>query len=85
MNSSKENFNNIKVLIIGSGIIGKFNALELSSQGFTTTIVDDSESGNSSNAALGMLMGEIYQKRHGRSGYLLRSNGCSQLSEAPKG
>ena len=67
MNSSKENFNNIKVLIIGSGIIGKFNALELSSQGFTTTIVDDSESGNSSNAALGMLMGEIYQKRHGRS------------------
>ena len=67
MISSKENFNKTRVLIIGSGIIGKFNALELSSQGFETTIIDNSESKNSSNAALGMLMGEIYHKRQGRS------------------
>jgi len=33
MKSLKENFQKIHIVIIGSGIIGKFNALELSELG----------------------------------------------------
>jgi len=67
MKSLKENFQNTHILIIGSGIIGKFNALELSELGFQITIVDPAQNKNSSNAALGLLMGNMYQKRKGRS------------------
>ncbi len=34
MKSLKENFQKAHIVIIGSGIIGKFNALELSELGF---------------------------------------------------
>ena len=71
MKSLKENFQKSKILIIGSGIIGKFNALELSELGFQITIIDPAHNKNSSNAALGLLMGHIYQKRKGRS-WILR-------------
>ena len=71
MNGLKENFNNPHILIVGSGIIGKFNAIELSKLGFQITIVDPLQAKNSSQAALGFLMGNIYQKRNGRS-WLLR-------------
>ena len=67
MNSLKENFQKAHIVIIGSGIIGKFNALELSELGFQITIIDPAEQKNSSNAALGLLMGNMYQKRRGRS------------------
>ncbi len=67
MKSLKENFQLGRIVIIGSGIIGKFNALELSELGFQVTIVDPTQHQNSSNAALGLLMGNIYQKRRGRS------------------
>ena len=67
MKSLKENFQKARVLIIGSGIIGKFNALELSELGFQITLVDPTQNKNSSNAALGLLMGNMYQKRKGRS------------------
>ena len=67
MNISKIQSEKIKILIIGSGIIGKFNAVELENFGFDITIVDQNEFINSSNAALGILMGKIYQKRTGRS------------------
>ena len=67
MKSLKENFQKAHVVIIGSGIIGKFNALELSELGFQITIVDPTQLQNSSNAALGLLMGNMYQKRRGRS------------------
>ena len=67
MKSLKENFQKSHIIIIGSGIIGKFNALELSELGFQITIVDPAQHKNSSNAALGLLMGNIYQKRRGRS------------------
>ena len=67
MNKGKDTFNNIKVLIVGSGIIGKSNAFKLSDYGFDITLVDQDEIHNSSNAALGILMGKIYQKRTGRS------------------
>ncbi len=67
MKSLKENFHKTHVLIIGSGIIGKFNALELSELGFQITIIDPAQQKNSSNAALGLLMGHMYQKRKGRS------------------
>ncbi len=67
MKSFKENFQRAHIVIIGSGIIGKFNALELSELGFQVTIVDPTEHQNSSYAALGLLMGNIYQKRRGRS------------------
>jgi len=67
MKSLKENFKKTHIVIIGSGIIGKFNALELSELGFQITIVDPTQLQNSSNAALGLLMGNMYQKRRGRS------------------
>ena len=59
MKSLKENFKKAHIVIIGSGIIGKFNALELSELGFKVTIVDPSELQNSSYAALGLLMGNM--------------------------
>ena len=67
MKSLKENFPKKHILIIGAGIIGKFNALELSELGFHITIIDPAQHKNSSNAALGLLMGNMYQKRKGRS------------------
>ena len=67
MKSLKENFQNVHIVIIGSGIIGKFNALELSELGFQVTIIDPTQLQNSSNAALGLLMGNMYEKRRGRS------------------
>ena len=67
MKSLKENFQKANIVIIGSGIIGKFNALELSALGFQVTIIDPTQLQNSSNAALGLLMGNMYQKRRGRS------------------
>ena len=62
-----KNFKNYHILIIGSGIIGKFNALELSKQGFKITIADPQKSKNGSSAALGLLIGNMYQKNKGRS------------------
>ena len=67
MNTLKKKLSYTQVLIIGSGIIGKFNALELAKLGFKVLIVDPCQNTNSSNAALGILMGKIYQKRTGRS------------------
>jgi len=67
MKSLKENFQKAHIVIIGSGIIGKFNALELSELGFQITIIDPTQLQNSSYAALGLLMGNMYQKRRGRS------------------
>jgi len=67
MKSLKENFQKSHIIIIGSGVIGKFNALELSELGFKITIIDPNQHKNSSNAALGLLMGNMYQKRSGRS------------------
>ncbi len=67
MERIKKNFKNSHILIIGSGIIGKFSAVELSKQGFKITIVDPQKSKNGSSAALGLLMGNMYQKSKGRS------------------
>ena len=67
MKGLKENFQKAHIVIIGSGIIGKFNALELSELGFQITIIDPAQLQNSSNAALGILMGNMYQKRRGKS------------------
>ena len=67
MKSLKENFQKTHIVIIGSGIIGKFNALELSELGFQVTIIDPNELHNSSYAALGLLMGNMYQKKRGRA------------------
>ncbi len=67
MKELKKNFKNSHILIIGSGIVGKFNALELSEKGFQITIADPQKSKNSSNASLGLLIGHMYQKSKGRS------------------
>ena len=74
MNSLKENLKFTQVLIIGSGIVGKFNALELAKLGLKVLIIDPCQSKNSSNAALGILMGKIYQKRNGRSWELRKTS-----------
>ena len=67
MKSLKGNLQKAHIVIIGSGIIGKFNALELSELGYQITIIDPTQIKNSSNAALGLLMGNMYEKRKGRS------------------
>ena len=67
MEGLKKNSRKSHILIIGSGIVGKFNALELSKQGFQITIADPQKSKNSSSAALGLLMSNMYQKNKGRS------------------
>ena len=71
MKRLKENFQKPHVLIVGAGIVGKFNAIELSELGYKITIADPAIDKNSSSAALGLLMGNIYQKRNGRS-WILR-------------
>ena len=71
MKRLKENFQKPHILIVGAGIIGKFNAIELSKLGYQITIADPTLDKNSSSAALGLLMGNIYQKRNGRS-WILR-------------
>ena len=71
MKRLKENFHKPHVLIVGAGIIGKFNAIELAELGYEITITDPSLDKNSSSAALGLLMGNMYQKRNGRS-WILR-------------
>ena len=67
MKGSKKNFKNAHILIVGSGIVGKFNALELSKKGFKITIADQQKKKNSSSAALGLLITNMYQKSKGRS------------------
>jgi len=67
MNKQNNKFNTIRIIIVGSGIIGKSNAFELSKYGFDIKIIDQNEKQNSSNAALGILMEKIYQKRKGRA------------------
>ena len=67
MKELKKSFKRSHVLIIGSGIIGKFNALELSEKGFQITIADPQQNKNSSSAALGLLISHMYQKSKGRS------------------
>jgi len=74
MKSLKENFQNAQIIIIGTGINGKFNALKLSELGLQITIVDPTQLQNSSNAALGLLMGNMYQKRSGRSWHLRKQS-----------
>lgn len=73
MERLNKNLKNFHILIIGSGIIGKFNALELSKQGFKITIADPQKIKNGSSAALGLLIGNMYQKSRGRS-WELREN-----------
>ena len=68
MKSLKENFQKGHIVIIGSGIIGKFNALELSELGFQVTIIDTTERKNSSYAALGLLMGICIKKEEVEAG-----------------
>ena len=70
----KQNFKKSHILIIGSGIIGKFNAVELSKQGFQITIADPLKSLNSSSAALGLLISNMYQKSKGRSWELRKTS-----------
>ena len=71
MKRLKENYHSRHILIIGAGIIGRFNALELANLGYQITIADPCINKNSSSASLGLLMGNMYQKRNGRS-WLLR-------------
>ena len=67
MKGLKKNFKNSHILIIGSGIIGKFSALELSKQGFKITIADPQKIKNASSASLGLLISNMHQRSKGRS------------------
>ena len=74
INILRKNSHNEHILIVGSGIIGKFSALEISKLGFRITIADPSEKSSCSRASLGILMGKIYQKRKGRSWVLRKES-----------
>jgi len=62
-----KNLKNAHILVIGSGIIGKFNAAELSKLNCKVSISDPSPENNGSTSSLGILMGRIYRKRSGRA------------------
>ena len=74
MEAFKQTFKDSHILIVGSGIIGKFNALELSEQGFQITIADPQENKSCSSKALGLLLSNIYQKNKGRSWELRKTS-----------
>ena len=71
MNILQKNLDYAHILIVGSGVIGKFIGSELIKNGFKVTIADPNEENNGSNASLGLLMGRIYKKRTGRA-WILR-------------
>ena len=74
MNILRKNSHNAHILIVGSGIAGKFSALELSRLGFKISIADPFEEKSCSRSSLGILMGKIYQKRKGRSWFLRKQS-----------
>ncbi len=88
MNSQKAGNNQIEVSIIGSGIAGITTAYHLGKQGYKVNLIDPNiKSGinnifpkNGTQAALGVLMGNIYKRSKGRA-FLLRNKSMKLWKE----
>ncbi len=80
MNSKKAKKNEIEISIIGSGIAGITTAFYLGKKGYKVNLIDPKVNSeinnlnpnNGTQAALGVLMGNIYKKSKGRA-FLLRN------------
>tara|TARA_Y100001968_G_scaffold287571_1_gene289107 strand:- start:319 stop:1431 length:1113 start_codon:yes stop_codon:yes gene_type:complete len=88
MNNQKAKKNQIEISIIGSGIAGITTAFHLGKKGYKVNLIDpkvNSEINNFSpqngtQAALGVLMGNIYKRSKGRS-FLLRKKSMKLWKE----
>ena len=75
MDSNKAEKNNIEISVIGSGIAGLTTAYHLKKKGYKVNLIDpkiNSEinnlnPNNGTQAALGVLMGNIYKRSKGRA------------------
>jgi len=80
MNNQKAEKKQIEISIIGSGIAGITTAFHLGKQGYKINLIDPTVNSeinnfnpkNGTQASLGVLMGNIYQKSKGRA-FLLRN------------
>ena len=80
MNSQKAKKNEIEISVIGSGIAGITTAFYLGRKGYKVNLIDPKVNSeinnlnpnNGTQAALGVLMGNIYKKSKGRA-FLLRN------------
>ena len=88
MNSQKAKKNNIEISVIGSGIAGLTTAYHLKKKGYKVNLIDpkiNSEinnlnPNNGTQAALGVLMGNIYKRSKGRA-FLLRNRSMQLWKE----
>ena len=79
MNNQKEKLNQIEISVIGCGIAGITTAFHLRRKGYKVNLIDSNVNAkinnknpkNGSQAALGVLMGNIYKKSKGRA-FLMR-------------
>ncbi len=88
MNSQKAKENQIAISVIGSGIAGITTAFHLSKKGYKVNLIDpkiNSEinnlnPNNGTQAALGVLMGNVYKRSKGRA-FLLRKKSMELWKE----
>ena len=79
MNSKKAKRNQIEISVVGSGIAGIMTAFHLKKKGYKVNLIDSNVNkqintvspNNGTQAALGVLMGNIYKRSKGRA-FLLR-------------
>ncbi len=88
MNNQKEKKKQIEISIIGSGIAGLTTAFHLGKKGYKVNLIDPTVNSeinninpkNGTQAALGVLMGNIYKKSKGRA-FLLRQKSMKLWKE----
>ena len=88
MNSKKAKKNEIAISVIGSGIAGITTAFYLGEKGYKVNLIDPKVNSdinylnpkNGTQAALGVLMGNVYKRSKGRA-YLLRNKSMKLWQE----
>ena len=88
MNSDKAKQNQIKISVIGAGIAGITTAFYLGKKGYKVNLIDPKVNSdinhlnpkNGTQAALGVLMGNIYKRSKGRA-FLLREKSMQLWKE----
>ncbi len=88
MNSKKRKQNQIEISVIGAGIAGITTAFHLRKKGYRVNLIDSNVNkqvttispNNGTEAALGVLMGNIYKRSRGRA-FLLRNRSMKLWKE----
>ncbi len=88
MNNKKTQKKRTEISVIGCGIAGITTAFHLGKQGYKVNLIDQKVNSevnninpnNGSQASLGILMGNIYKRSHGR-GFLLRNKSMKLWKE----